>query len=417
MKQAISIQTTLTLLTVGTAVVLQHHVPLSDAASVRGGVVDDNDAGVLFEAGFDIDEPDHHYEIGQHEQFHDALEDHDVFFGTDSDNDNDHRQLTAAAVDNLRDRYKAGDIEQVQDQLKRWGIMGSDLADMKNNIADLGEPYDKTKDTPFFFMIPKSGTTTLGSYMTNCVTDDLVTANEVGKFYLSDTLQVVEHTNLNKYLNIDVTKRDGLDHGYELGLAESALADVIITGFPVQVASIFNSHNKARMFTLMRHPLQRIMSEFYYVQIADWEPISYKPFLKNWTLEQYVKSDYTSDNFMTRQLVGKSSKNLELTMEDAENAKNILTEKCLVGLTKDYKETLLRFKQYFGWHHDQQCFEDLFAKGGKKNSNKHPILKQGSRDYDALMKHDKFDMLLWNHAIKLFEEQAKMFEPFNTIDQ
>jgi hypothetical protein len=71
MKQVISIQT-LTPLNVG-ACVLQHHVPVSDAASVRGGVANGNNAGV-FEAGFD-DKPDHHEQLG-HEQFHDALEDH-----------------------------------------------------------------------------------------------------------------------------------------------------------------------------------------------------------------------------------------------------------------------------------------------------------------------------------------------------
>jgi len=320
--------------------------------------------------------------------------------------ESNHRQLTQAE-DALKNRYKADNSDQAADRIKRWGVLGSDLVDVFENIADLSEPFDNSKDTPYFFMIPKSGTTTLGSYMTNCV--DLVTGNEVGKFYESEKLEVVTHNN-HKYINVDVTKRDGLDHAMELGLAESAIADVIITGFPVQVASIFNRHNKARMFTLMRHPFQRIVSEFYYVQIAEWEPISYMPWLKDWTIKQYVESDLTVDNFITRQLVGKSSTKVDITMEDLEKAKQILTEKCLIGLTTNYKETVLRFKQYFGWKHDEQCFEDLFAPGGKMNTNKHPTMERDSPDHLALMEHHAYDLMLWHHAVHLFEEQGKMFE-------
>jgi hypothetical protein len=386
------------LLTAGA--VLQHHLSDAATASVRGGTgsgLDGDDSAV--------------------ERLNDESSEitNDLILLEDAHPPQQQRQLDASeAEDALRDRYITTDLEARHDRNNRWGVMGSDLVDMNANVADLGEPYDKSKDTAFFFMIPKSGTTTLGSYMTNCV-DNLVIGNGVGKIYEgqgSDTLQVVEHTDHNQYINIDVTKRDGLDHGYALGLAESALADVIITGFPVQVASIFNPHNKARMFTLLRHPFQRVVSEFYYVQIADWEPLAYKPWLKNWTLERYVNSDYTPDNFMTRQLVGKASTNIKLTMEDANIAKKILTDKCLIGLTKEYKETLSRFKQYFGWQHDQQCFEDLFKRGGKKNTNQHPDLKRGSRDYNALMEHDKYDLLVWNHAVRLFEEQGKMFAAF-----
>lgn len=297
--------------------------------------------------------------------------------------------------------------EELMDQ-DHWGLFGSDLETIKQNFEDIEQPYNPKKDTPFFFMIPKSGTTTLAKYMSECA--NLVMASSVGRPYISDNLEVVDHNGKN-VVNVDVTKREGLAHAGTLGLAESAVADVVISGYIHQTARIFNKRNKARMFTLMRHPLQRTVSEFYYVQIADWEPLSYKPWLKEWTLAQYVKSDYFIDNWMTRQIVGKSSKTVAVTWRDYENAKRILREKCLIGLSKNYEESVFRFKTYFGWGGDDQCIKDLFAPGNKMNTNRHPILEKGTPTYELMVEKDKWDILLYGYAQKLFEKQRYQFNP------
>jgi hypothetical protein len=289
-----------------------------------------------------------------------------------------------------------------------WGTRGSDLVNVMGNVADLWEPYDSTRDTPFFWMIPKSGTTTLGSYMANCL--DLVQANRVGSLYLGDTLEVVEHRG-NRYANVDVTSHEGLEHARRMGLAESAMADVIIAGSVVHLSSIFNTHNKARMFTLMRNPIERVTSSFYYIQVATWER-QYKPFLKDWTILQYINSEHHVDNSMVRTLVGKRSSKLTLSSKDLTNAKEIMARKCLVGLTSNYQETVQRFKKFFDWQEkDEHCLENLFAPGGggNANSNKHRAIDKNSEEYDALREMEIWDWRLYNYAVELFEEQAKYF--------
>jgi hypothetical protein len=303
----------------------------------------------------------------------------------------------------------ATDVDEIIDMHREdWGTRGSDLVNVMSNIADLWEPYDSTRDTPFFWMIPKSGTTTLGSYMANCL--DLVQASRVGSLYLGDTLEVVDHGG-NRYANVDVTSHEGLEHARRMGLAESAMADVIIAGSVVHVSSIFNSHNKARMFTLIRNPIERVTSSFYYIQVAEWER-QYKPFLKDWTILQYINSEHHVDNSMVRTLVGKRSSKLTLASKDLTNAKEILARKCLVGLTSNYQETVQRFKKFFDWQEkDDHCLESLFAPGGggNTNSNKHRAIDKNSEEYDALREMEIWDWRLYNYAVELFEEQAKYF--------
>jgi len=323
------------------------------------------------------------------------------------------RQMVSGAE--WKNRFQNSTVAEVQAHMKRWGVMGADYSVVDANLATMGPAmatsnFDTSKDTAFFFMIPKSGTTTLGAYLANCVTERLVIANAVGGFvetFPPTSLKVVDHKG-NKYVNVDVTTRDGLDWAAEKGIAQSAIADVLISAFPVHVANVFSAEHKAHMFTLIRHPFQRTISEFYYCQVAEWEKESYKPWLKDWTLEQYINSDFYVDNFITRQLVGKTSTRASLDDSDLEFAKHLLSTRCLVGLTIFYPESLRRFEKYFKWESDFACVQNLFA--NQANVNHHPNeLVKDSPDYNALVKKNQWDIELWRHAVQVFDEQGQYF--------
>jgi hypothetical protein len=353
-----------------------------------------------------------------------------------------HRRLETAV--DWKQRFANATVQEVQATMQKWGVMGSDPAMVNEALADISisteennggrgaaslSRYDSSKDTAFFFMIPKSGTTTLGYYLSHCVTNGMVMANAAGPKILAEQqrlsneadadristsvptqLEVVERHNGQKYINIDVTTRDGLDLAGELGLAESAMADVLVSASVVQVASIFNPQHQAHMFLLMRHPIQRVLSEFYYVQIAEWEPQSYKPWLKDWTLEQYVVADFYVDNFVTRQLVGKLSTRAALNAKDLDQAKHLIDTKCLIGLTMEYKESLRRFQHYFGWQHNQTCVDDVFTH--KENANPNPYTSKfpkGSPEHTAIAETNRFDIEVWRHAYQVFQQQGQLF--------
>jgi len=168
------------------------------------------------------------------------------------------RQMVSGAE--WKNRFQNSTVAEVQAHMKRWGVIGADYSVVDANLATMGPAmatsnFDTSKDTAFFFMIPKSGTTTLGAYLANCVTERLVIANAVGGFvetFPPTSLKVVDHKG-NKYVNVDVTTRDGLDWAADNGIAQSAIADVLISAFPVHVANVFSAENQAHIVEINEH--------------------------------------------------------------------------------------------------------------------------------------------------------------------
>ena len=279
------------------------------------------------------------------------------------------------------------------------GTSGLDFKGMKENIRDLWEPFDKEMDTAVFSMVPKSGTTTLESYMSACL--HMVTVSDMGKDYVDDSLEVISLRN-NSYVNVNTMRQDGIAHADELNLARNGLADVVITRNLHQVAEqVFSPSYKGRLFTLMRDPVDRVASLYYqFLKKGENEP----------TLSDFASSpSLYLDNYSTRQLVGKSLKGSTLTMQDLEDAKIVLAHKVLIGLSSNYIESIDRFTKYFGWKKDAECLGYLLNEGGR-TSNPHPKLEPGLIDRKAIEAANQFDVLLYEFAEGLFEQQGRLFE-------
>ena len=102
------------------------------------------------------------------------------------------------------------------------------------------------------------------------------------------------------------------------------------------------------MFALFRHPIKRAASMFYFLRSNINASSKHYAQLEKMTLEQYAVSKYVENNWLTRILLHKLD-NLAITNGDLEHAKNILREKCLVGLLSEFDVSMYRFKRFFGW--------------------------------------------------------------------
>ena len=147
------------------------------------------------------------------------------------------------------------------------------------NLADVTEPLELT-DTALFWHVHKAAGTAMETILSSCL--GLVLTNEVGGMFGHDLDPSLLVFKLNdkagqRFVNVDTTKPGGIQRAHNLGLAESGLADVVVTArFVTAVEGIFSPVYKGRMFTLLRHPVDRAISMFYYRQYATWEP-SYEP--------------------------------------------------------------------------------------------------------------------------------------------
>ena len=169
-------------------------------------------------------------------------------------------------------------------------------------LADLSVPYNILKDTPLFWHIPKAGGTSIKHMFSECYFG-LVEACESGvtEGHAEDTkLQTITMENGWKFINVDLSSKKGIFKAQTWDLVQSRQADVIVSPLLHEATSMLFSHShKARLFLVIRHPLERVVSLFYYLQNATHEP-TYNPSYQTMTLEEYSNSTYVESNFITR---------------------------------------------------------------------------------------------------------------------
>jgi len=232
-------------------------------------------------------------------------------------------------------------------------------------------------------------------------------------------LHVVVAEDGRKYVNVDVTTMEGIARASRLDFASSGLADVIFTPLLRESAELLldGDNHKGRMFAVFRSPVDRIVSLFYYLQQATWEP-TYNPEYASMTIDEYAHSPLCESNWMVRSLVNKMEGPLEPS--DIAIAKEIIRQKCIVGLLSEMDETIRRFHSFFGFENDEAltCARQNFAVAGgsQSNSHKHPKLDHGET-WQAIESKNMLDIRLFEYAIELWHEQGGWLQNENMFDQ
>lgn len=213
------------------------------------------------------------------------------------------------------------------------------------------------------------------------------------------------------YVNVDTTTARGIQRAKSLSLIESNMADIIVSPLIHEISELFSPTHQGRMFAVFRNPIDRIVSQFYYLQNATWEP-TYNPAFAKMTIAQYVRSDIVESNWMVRTLVNKMVG--PLSSEDLPVAKEILRKKCVVGLMGHLNSSIARFEKYFGFTHKssksteeiQRCVSKYMRKGS--NSHRHPTQLDRETE-EILTQKNGLDIELFRFAQKLFLEQESLF--------
>ena len=159
---------------------------------------------------------------------------------------------------------------------------------------------------------------------------------------------------------------------------------------------------------------------YYYLSTATWDPM-YNPKLKEMSLQEYAQSSSVENNWLTRFLVGKKSG--ALGPEHMVLAKKIVRNKILVGLYTDLETSLSRFDRYFGWT-DHAREKDIgfqareetteqankcraaFVEAGDDRHN-HPTVEPNSKEWDLIVRQNKYDMELYDYIKQLYKTQAE----------
>ena len=149
---------------------------------------------------------------------------------------------------------------------------------------------------------------------------------------------------------------------------------------------------------------------FHYLATAKHEP-TYDPDLAHISIEMYSRSKRVEHNWLTRFLSNKLEG--DLTLEQLDLSKQIIRKKCIIGLLDEKSESLLRLERFFGWKfptpQSRECL-DRFLSFGWSNKNLHPLVEEGTIAWDLLYKQNELDMMLYQYAQLVFEEQRSLFD-------
>ena len=136
-----------------------------------------------------------------------------------------------------------------------------------------------------------------------------------------------------KVVNVDTTIKAGIMRAKRLGLVQSHTTDLIFTMEPNFAGQeLYDEENKGRFLALFRHPVDRALSMFFYLQTATWER-TYRPEWANMTVLEWANLPNAEEDYMVHKLVGKPFGE-KVDETDLIIAKELVRQRFIVGLMK-----------------------------------------------------------------------------------
>lgn len=290
-------------------------------------------------------------------------------------------------------------------------------------LRDVTDPVVDS-DTAFFWHVPKSAGSNLKRVFFRCL--KLTLASQTGrvlcrkqnKLWDPSTpaeLRVCSNQN-GRFVNVDVSKGLGIGQAKTLGLVPSRLADVIVSMEFRPASALFAPDFRGRAFVFFRHPVERVVSTFYYLAQADWED-QFNPALADMTIMDFARSKNCPKDWLVRNLLGlkkgthASNGHLArpLTSNDMATAKELVRRKILVLMVNDFESSLLRLSKYFGWGDsrpdEKYCLNESI--GTKENGVVYDRVKEGSEAWNLIAEKNRGDMELYEYAYSIYTEQGK----------
>jgi hypothetical protein len=296
-----------------------------------------------------------------------------------------------------------------------------------DNLVDLDTEWYVKKpkmglEVPLFWHLPRSGGSTVKEVLAKCL--GITMASETGardghaEDHYLQTLFMYDA----KYVNVDTTTAQGLQRAKELNLVSSRMAQVIVSPLAYEaIESLFDAKRWMRgiMFTVVRDPVERAASMFYFREMAKGS-LSGDSSEQMKHMKEFFNSSKAENNWMTRILIKKITGPLYL--EDLDLAKEILRRKCLIGLMTQKEASIRRFEAYFGWDKKtaapgvSDCKEKLLFWGWANKNEVAPIVvEEGTDAYELIMRHNEFDLELYEYAKELYKVQGEMFSSATSL--
>jgi Galactose-3-O-sulfotransferase len=205
------------------------------------------------------------------------------------------------------------------------------------------------------------------------------------------------------------------DETYDAGIYPNRLPSEVASLPPDRLARIrviyghmrFGVHDflprPSRYMTLLRDPVERAISQYYFILRNPGADLHEKFVRSGITLHQYVSGDDMFVNGQTRDIAGEEVGTVEDLMSPrllARAKENVDQHFALVGVTERFDETLLLAREIFGWR------GPVFYRRGNVNEAR-PRLDQIPREtLELIRERNRLDAELHRFATERLQEEV-----------
>ncbi len=152
---------------------------------------------------------------------------------------------------------------------------------------------------------------------------------------------------------------------------------------------------QATYITVLREPVDRVVSAFYFMRNYKLHPLYWKFRWENWSLEDFVRRS-PRDNVQCKIVAGAEYEE-PCTAEICERAKeNLVRYFSVVGLSERFEESLALMKLRFGWKLRRYSSFNVTRTRPKKEDLPRSAL-------DLIAEKNSFDVSLYELAAKVFQ--------------
>lgn len=159
-------------------------------------------------------------------------------------------------------------------------------------------------------------------------------------------------------------------------------------------------------FTLLRNPVERFISNYYYILKRKDHLVGQILREQKTTMEEFARWS-GEDNYQTRFLsktIGEIDLNINTgncTRDMLEQAKRNLRENCaVVGIVEEFDKTLLLLKKNFGW-------KNIFYKVRNQNNQRPSTSVISQKTLSLIAEKNKLDLELYQYANYIFQSLVK----------
>lgn len=276
--------------------------------------------------------------------------------------------------------------------------------EIPNHFNFLANNDEKVKKTPIFWHLPRSGGKTMCKVLGSC-RGMVLAGSWTGT---SEGNLTIVHENDMKQVTVDLETKQGRVKAKEEGLTKIDHHLVVLSKNILETSEIFGISVKGELWTWFRHPVERQISYYFFLQTLPEGHHLYIPAVRAQSLAEWTISPSHTPNAMLASLLGEPIDQIAWTEEDLDLAKNLLRRKAKIGLLDQKAESMRRFSFQRDSSSDRECEERLLHYGWNTKGS-YPQVGKKTLAYKLLMQSNALDMKLFEYALYLFTEQRSLF--------